>query len=97
MGYLFIKKTRVGVTKAPFANFSVSKIFDLAKVTVRFLESHSYLTGVAAAPAKYKRDIQQLTFVLTITENVENNGTERIGLVTPTPVSLHVRWKYDPL
>ena len=39
----------VGVTKAPFANFSVSKIFDLAKVTVRFHESHSYLTGVTAA------------------------------------------------
>ena len=30
----------VGVTKAPFANFSVSKIFDLAKVPVRFPESH---------------------------------------------------------
>ena len=41
--------TGVGVTKAPFANFSVSKIFDLAKVPVRFLESHSYLTGVTAA------------------------------------------------
>ena len=23
--------------------------------------------------------------MLTITENVENNGTEKIGLVTPTP------------
>ena len=32
----------VGVTKAPLVNFSVSKIFDLAKVHVRFLESHSY-------------------------------------------------------
>ena len=39
----------VGVTKAPFVNFSVSKIFDLAKVHVRFVESHSYLTGVPAA------------------------------------------------
>ena len=39
----------VGVTKAPFANFSLSKIFDLAKVPVRFPESHSYLTGVTAA------------------------------------------------
>ena len=39
----------VGVTKAPFANFSVSKILDLAKVPVRFPESHSYLTGVTAA------------------------------------------------
>ena len=39
----------VGVTKAPFVNFSVSKIFDMAKVHVRFFESHSYLTGVTAA------------------------------------------------
>ena len=39
----------VGVTKAPFANFSVSKIFNLAKVPVRFPESHSHLTGVTAA------------------------------------------------
>ena len=47
--YLFITSPGVGVTKAPFANFSVSKIFDLAKVPVRFPESHSYLTGVTAA------------------------------------------------
>ena len=39
----------VGVTKAPFVNFSVSKIFDLAKVPVRLFASHSYLTGVTAA------------------------------------------------
>ena len=39
----------MGVTKAPFVNFSVSNIFDLAKVHVRYLESHSYLTGVPAA------------------------------------------------
>ena len=39
----------VGVTKAPFVNFSVSKIFDLAKVPVRLFVSHSYLTGVTAA------------------------------------------------
>ena len=43
----------VGVTKAPFVNFSVSKIFDLAKVHVRFLESHSYLTGVPAAELRW--------------------------------------------
>ena len=42
-------RSGVGVTKAPFANFSVRKIFDLAKVPVRFPESHSYLTGVTAA------------------------------------------------
>ena len=42
-------KPGVGVTKAPFLNFSVSKIFDLAKVPVRLFASHSYLTGVTAA------------------------------------------------
>ena len=39
----------MGVTKDPFVNFSVRKIFDLAKVPVRLFVSHSYLTGVAAA------------------------------------------------
>ena len=43
----------VGVTKVPFVNFSVSKIFDLAKVPVTFFKSHSYLTDV-----KYERVIQ---------------------------------------
>ena len=39
----------VGVTKAPFVNFSASKIFDLAKVPLRFFESRVYLTGAPAA------------------------------------------------
>ena len=39
----------VGVTKASFDNFSVNKIFDLAKVPVIFFESHSYLADVTAA------------------------------------------------
>ena len=39
----------VGVTKAPFVNFSVSKILDLVKAPVEFFESHSYLSGVTAA------------------------------------------------
>ena len=46
----------VGVTKAPFVNFSVSKIFDLAKVPATFFESHSYLTGVVT----YERGIQHV-------------------------------------
>ena len=46
---LAFQSSEVGVTKALFANFSISKIFDLAKVPVRFPESHSYLTGVTAA------------------------------------------------
>ena len=39
----------VGVTKAPFVNFSASKLFDPAKVPARLFASHSYLTGVTAA------------------------------------------------
>ena len=39
----------VGVTKSPFVNISVSKIFNLAKVPVILFASHSYLTGVTAA------------------------------------------------
>ena len=39
----------VGVTKALFVDLSVSKIFDLAKTLLRCFDSHSYLTGVAAA------------------------------------------------
>ena len=49
MIWVLVSSHGVGVTKAPFVNFSVSKIFDLAKVYVILLESHSYLTGVTAA------------------------------------------------
>ena len=42
-------RTGVGVTKALFINSSVSKIFNLAKVRVRFFKSHLYLTGIATA------------------------------------------------
>ena len=47
--FMMVLESGAGVTKVPFANFSVSKIFHLAKVPVRFPESHSYLTGVTAA------------------------------------------------
>ena len=47
------KSPGMGVTKAPFVNVSVSKIFDLAEVPVRFLESHSYLTGVTTAELRW--------------------------------------------
>ena len=45
----FPPRPGVGVTKAPFVNFSVSKIFGHAKVPVKLFQSHSYLSGVAAA------------------------------------------------
>ena len=44
-----LRRPGVWVTKAPFINFSVSKIVNLAKVPVRIFESHSYLTSVTAA------------------------------------------------
>ena len=37
----------------------------------------------AATPVKYKRYIQQLTYVPRIVKNSENNGTEEISLVPP--------------
>ena len=37
-------------------------------------------------PVKYKRDIQHVSGILIIMQKWENNGTEEIGLVTPTPV-----------
>ena len=43
----------VGVTKAPFVNFSISKILDMTKVHAMFFESHSYLTGVTAAQLRW--------------------------------------------
>ena len=41
--------------------------------------------SAAVTPAKYELDIIQVTTVLIIRKNWENNGTEKIGLVTPTP------------
>ena len=41
----------------------------------------------AATPVKYKRDIQQLTYVLALVKNSENNGTEEISLDPPPLVT----------
>ena len=54
----------VGVTKAPFVNFSVSKIFDLAKVNLRSFESHSYLTGITAA--ELRRYLSNINMIFNI-------------------------------
>ena len=42
-------------------------------------------SSAAVTPAKYELDIIQVTIVFIIPKNWENNGTEKIGLVTPTP------------
>ena len=39
----------------------------------------------AATPVEYERGIQWPTCILAMLKNLENNGTEEIGLVTPTP------------
>ena len=38
----------------------------------------------AVTPAKYELDIVNVTTVFMLRKNWENNGTEEIGLVTPT-------------
>ena len=53
----------VGVTKAPFVDFSVEEIFDIAKVGFRFLESLSYLTAVAAAELRRHLSNMSLIFI----------------------------------
>ena len=57
-------RSGVGVTKAPFVNFSVSKIFDLAKVPVIFFESLSYLTGITAA--QLRRYLSNINVIFNI-------------------------------
>ena len=42
-------------------------------------------SSAAVTPVKYERDVIQVTSVLIILKNWENNGTEKICLVTPTP------------
>ena len=44
---LILRSPGVGVTKSPFLIFSISKIFDLAKVLLGLFGSHLYLTGAA--------------------------------------------------
>ena len=81
-------KIRVGVTKAPFVNFTVRKFLILQMYLLDFLIIFIFdrcrRTPAAVKPAKYEREIQWLTCFLTVLENSENNGTGEIGKVTPT-------------
>ena len=82
----FVSEGRPGVeiTKVPFVNFSVRETFDLAKTHIKILKSHPHLTDfTAAASVKYNRDIPQITSILINLKVWENNGTEKIGLITP--------------
>ena len=51
-------KFRDGVSKAPFVNFSVSKILSPAKVDRRLVESRLYLTGAAAELRRHLSNIE---------------------------------------
>ena len=60
--HITAKHYRGGVTKVPFVNFSVSKIFDLVKEPLVLLESHLYLTGATAA--KLRRHLPNTNEIL---------------------------------
>ena len=46
-----------------------------------------FLVWAVATPVKYECDIEWVTSVVTKVKNLETNGTEKIGLVTPSPAS----------
>ena len=50
-----------------------------------FIFARCLRSSAAVTPAKYEPDIVQVTTVLVIRKKWENNGTEKISLVTPTP------------
>ena len=50
-----------------------------------FIFARCLRSSAAVTPAKYELDIIQVTIVFIIPKNWENNGMEKIGLVTPTP------------
>ena len=50
-----------------------------------FIVARCLRSSAAVTPVKYELDIIQLTAILIIRKKWENNGTEKIGLVTPTP------------
>ena len=52
-----------------------------------FIFARCLRSSAAVTPAKYELDIIKVTIVFIIPKNWENNGTEKIGLVTPTPGS----------
>ena len=50
-----------------------------------FIFARCLRSSAAVTPTKYELDIIQVTTVFIIRKNCENNGTEKIGLVTSTP------------
>ena len=89
----------MGVTKVPFINFSVNKIFEPAKVPVRYFASNAYLTGVPAA--ELQLHLQIWTWYLTASMyfgRCWKSGKERNGenwLSAPHPSSPYPSWLCD--
>ena len=52
-----------------------------------FILVRCHRTRAAATLVKYGRDIQKVTSDVTMLKNQENNVTEEISFVTPTPGS----------
>ena len=50
-----------------------------------FIFARCLRSVAAVTPAKYELDIMQVTAVMIIRKIRENNGTEKISLVTPPP------------
>ena len=89
----------VGVTKAPVVNFSVSKMFNLAKVPVKilwvtFIFDRCHCSWAAATPIKYKCDIQLLICVLAMLKNEDRgNWLSNPHLSTVYTLSCHSSMK----
>ena len=80
----------VGWNWAPLVKFFVKYSFDVAKVPIIFIESHSYLTGVTAAELQRHLSNMNVTLnkqllFLAMMKKREINGTEEIGFTTPIP------------
>ena len=64
-----------GGVKAPVVNFSVSKIFNLAKVPLRLFEAQTYLTGVTADELLWHlQNINMVFNILHVFDNAEKLG-----------------------
>ena len=77
----------VGISNAPFV-VSVSKIFDVAILSINFFESHSYFTGVDAAELRRHRSHINVVFNISrVFDNAEKNqkATERSKLACEPP------------
>ena len=86
----------VGITEAPSVNFSIMDIHGqgVTKSNIWFSKSHSHLTDIIThtklqchlwnAKNDIISDIQQITSVMIILRNWENNDDEKIYWVAPT-------------